>query len=423
MADASSIRSVASLPTPTLRNEGSIRYNNPTRRAVVSNGNAWVDIRPPKVGQVTYNVAANADLGTKTFFVANKAARILSIQEVHATAGTDSSAVTMQITKETATGTAGTGTALLTSEFNLKGTANTVQAGSLNTNPDVLWLNAGEKLSVKFTGTLTALAGVQVTIEVEYPTSEFDVQVFHNVNGNAVDECFFVAPETYEIVAITEIHGTAGTDSSAVNVQVVKDTGTNAPGAGTDLLTNNSNAGFDLKATAQVAQAGILVTTPSALVLAAGDRLSVDYAGTVTAVADVVITVTLRPLNRTRVTVSDDQSANADDVTECFFIADRPCQILGISEVHSAAGTDAGSVTLAVTKDTGTQAPGAGTSTMSGTFNLKGTANTVQNATLTSTTSALVLAKGDRLSILYSGIKTALAGVVVTVSLEYISAY
>lgn len=110
-----------------------------------------------------------------------------------------------------------------------------------------------------------------------------------------VDEAFFIADRAYQVVGVSQIHSTAGTDAGAVNVQVVKDTGTNAPGAGTDLLTNNSNAGFNLKATANTAQNGTLVTG-AAPMLAVGDRLSVDYAGTTTSLAGVVVTVVLRPL-------------------------------------------------------------------------------------------------------------------------------
>ena len=62
------------------------------------------------------------------------------------------------------------------------------------------------------------------------------------------------------------------------------------------MLTNNTNAGFNLKGTANTVQAGALTTTAAALKLAPGDRLSADFAGTLTAVAGVVVTVELRPI-------------------------------------------------------------------------------------------------------------------------------
>lgn len=113
-------------------------------------------------------------------------------------------------------------------------------------------------------------------------------------NGSLADQAFFIANRAYEVVAIREVHSVAGNDAGAVNVQVTKDTGTNAPGAGSDLLTNNTNAGFNLKGTANTVQVGTLTPTSANLRLAAGDRLSVDFAGTLTTLAGVVITVTLK---------------------------------------------------------------------------------------------------------------------------------
>ena len=115
-------------------------------------------------------------------------------------------------------------------------------------------------------------------------------------NASLADQCFFIANRPYQIVGIRQVHSVAGSDGGAVNLQVTKDTGTAAPGAGTDLLTNNSNAGFNLKGTANTVQAGALTATAAALKLAPGDRLSVDFAGTLTAVAGVVVTVELRPI-------------------------------------------------------------------------------------------------------------------------------
>lgn len=107
--------------------------------------------------------------------------------------------------------------------------------------------------------------------------------------------------------------------------------------------------------------------------------------------------------------------------TSTFFVAPQACKVLAISEVHSTAGSDAGAVTAVVTKDTGTAAPGAGTSLhQSGSFNLKGTANTVQNATLSTTAATLSLAAGDRLAVKLTGTPTAVAGSTVTVTLAWL---
>jgi hypothetical protein len=424
MSNASQLREASTLPTATVRNQGSVRNHSARRLPVFSDGSKWVNLVQPKTSQAVYSVLANGDLGDTAFFVANRAARIVSISEVHAVAGTSASAVTLQVYKDVNGKAVNSGTPLLKTAFNLKGTANTLQNGTLVSDTDQLFIAPGERLSVDFTGTLTTLSGVVVTVTLEYFDSEFDVSLAHIANGDLIDEAFFLAGESYEIVEISAVVGTAGTHSSAVNVQVTKDTSTNAPGAGTDLLTNNTNAGFDLKGTINTVQKGSLVSTASALVLARGDRLAVDYAGTLTAAAGVVVTATLRPLNKNRTAVILNHQVNGDAADEAFFIANKPCQVIAISEVHAVAGTDGGAVNIQVTKDTGTDAPGAGTDLLTNNanagFNLKGTANTVQAGTLVTNDAALLLAKGDRLSVDYAGTLTTLSGVVVVVVVEYI---
>jgi hypothetical protein len=109
-----------------------------------------------------------------------------------------------------------------------------------------------------------------------------------------VDQSFFIANRAYEVVAVKEVHATAESTAATLRVQVTKDTSTNAPGAGANLLTNNSNAGFDLKATANTVQSGTLTATGADLILAAGDRLSVDFSAAATEGAGVTITVSLK---------------------------------------------------------------------------------------------------------------------------------
>jgi hypothetical protein len=125
---------------------------------------------------------------------------------------------------------------------------------------------------------------------------QLDFQLRHNclLNTACVDQSFYIANFPCQVTGVTYVHATAGNDAGAVNVQLTKDTGTNAPGAGTDLLTNNTNAGFNCKATANTVQSGALTATAADLQLAVGDRLSLDFAGTVTTLAGVSVTVSLR---------------------------------------------------------------------------------------------------------------------------------
>ena len=117
--------------------------------------------------------------------------------------------------------------------------------------------------------------------------------------------------------------------------------------------------------------------------------------------------------------------ANAEQGTQCFFIADRPYVIRAITEIHAVAATTAGTVTGAIYKCTGTQTPAGGSTTMVGTFDMKGAANTLQTATLLAINNdgtpnaGIVLSAGDRLSFVAStATLTSLAGVQVTVTLS-----
>jgi hypothetical protein len=85
--------------------------------------------------------------------------------------------------------------------------------------------------------------------------------------------------------------------------------------------------------------------------------------------------------------------------------------------VFSAAA--GGTSTLTVTKDTSTNAPGAGTSLYaSGSCNLNSTPNTVQNATVSTTLSTVNMAAGDRLAVVFANSIGSSAGVVVTVGMD-----
>ncbi len=128
------------------------------------------------------------------------------------------------------------------------------------------------------------------------PTSQPRTQATYYFTGTpaATDTAFFVATRAYRVVAISEVHSVAAGGASVL--QVTKDTSTNAPGAGTDLLTNNTNGGFDLNATANTPQVGTLTATAASLELAAGDRLSVDFAQAIQSSAGVLVTVEMVPI-------------------------------------------------------------------------------------------------------------------------------
>ena len=116
------------------------------------------------------------------------------------------------------------------------------------------------------------------------------VTFFAAANAELVDTAFFIADRAYTVDRIDEVHGTLGSDGGAVNVMPRKTEGTEAPASGQALITT----AFDLKATVETVQNGTLTATSADLDLAAGDRLAVDFTGTLTAVAGLVVTVRLK---------------------------------------------------------------------------------------------------------------------------------
>ena len=149
-------------------------------------------------------------------------------------------------------------------------------------------ISSGTTLAVATADKLT-VGGVIVPQAIE-------VSFHGQAAGAMVDQSFFVANRAYQVTAAKEVHAVAESTATNLRVQVVKDTSTNAPGAGTDLLTNNSSAGFDCKATANTVQSGTLTATVASLQLAAGDRLSVDFEAGATELVGCTITVTLIPI-------------------------------------------------------------------------------------------------------------------------------
>ena len=95
---------------------------------------------------------------------------ITEIREVHQTAGTDAGAVTLQIGKLIGTEAldAAGEDSLLSTAFNLKSTINTVNTGTLTTILADLRLSRGDRLSMKDSGTLAAVANVTVIIEITF---------------------------------------------------------------------------------------------------------------------------------------------------------------------------------------------------------------------------------------------------------------
>lgn len=110
---------------------------------------------------------------------------------------------------------------------------------------------------------------------------------------------FYTAQFPCEVLGVSESHGTAGTDGSAVTLQIEKlQTGV-ALGNGTALLSTAVN----LKATANVPIYPPLIQTQDRQLLRT-DRLALKLSGTPTAVAGLNLTMILKPLSKGHYTIA-----------------------------------------------------------------------------------------------------------------------
>jgi hypothetical protein len=154
----------------------------------------------------------------------------------------------------------------------------------LSGGADSVTLASGDTLAITTADKLT-VGGVIVPQQIQATFADDNTP-------DAADRVFFIANAAYQVTGCVALHSVAA--GGASKLQVVKDTSTNAPGAGTDLLTNNTNAGFDLNATANTLQTGTLTATEASLQLASGDRLSVDFADAIQSSVGVAVTCYLK---------------------------------------------------------------------------------------------------------------------------------
>lgn len=112
----------------------------------------------------------------------------------------------------------------------------------------------------------------------------------------SVDKHIFVAPFACRVVSAREIHSVVGGASAAVRLRKVTDT--SAPGAAASTTVKELAAAFDLTATANTTQVATLVAAAalqpnSDFYLAAGDKLCLDFSGTLTGLVG-LLTVSIK---------------------------------------------------------------------------------------------------------------------------------
>lgn len=382
---------------------------------------------------IKFNLATAASLVTQHFFVVPSACRLIGMTEIHATAESTAATMTAYIEKLTGTTAPGSGTTEMSGTFDMKATANTLQTGTITTagtgdsDAPIRQFAAGDRVGIVFSTVGTELAGVVVTLTFA-PAGVSGWTTYNmQANGDLVDQTFFLANQDLLVTGISEVHSTLGTNGSAVSLDVKVCTGTQAAASGTTLLS----ATFDLKAAINTVQTGSLTATTANLRIAPGSRLAVDFTGTLTAVAGVIVVVAYNAFQR-RKEVSFALSKNANlGVDQAFFTADRNYEIICVSEVHGVAA--GGASKLQLTRDKATDAPGAGTDLIglnsAAGFDLAATAETVQVCQVGAWPAGAAavgfvdprfnfLMSGDRISCDFANAAQSSAGVVVTVSLR-----
>lgn len=104
--------------------------------------------------------AANYDV----IFTALFPCELIAVAESHRVLGTNGGAVTLDIEKLTSGQALDAGAALLDSTFSLKSTINTPVIKRSDAMSSSRTLNIGDRIALKDAGTLTAVAGVSVTL-------------------------------------------------------------------------------------------------------------------------------------------------------------------------------------------------------------------------------------------------------------------
>jgi hypothetical protein len=371
-------------------------------------------IGPGMPKSVSYNVAANASIGTTAFFIADQAYTVTGINYSHKTQGTGTAVCS--VTHDTGTQAAGAGTSVQTGTFACTTIVNnTVTAGVLTGTTSVLTLAAGDRLSVLFSGTTTTLAGVVVTVYLTPQGLSETSEYYVRVNGDVATQNFFCANRDIVVTGISVLFGTAFATSTTL--QITHDTTTGAPGSGSALLAAALAVDGSGVAINTVTSPALTATTAN-LTLRAGDRLSTKFSATTTG-AGVIVVVSFAPIYG-RVELSWQLAPNAQQqVAQNFFISNHNYEVVDAScSYGTAAG---GAADIAVTIDKGTTAPGAGnvvqTDNANAGFSLNGATGTAVFMAPASLHLRL-LSPGDRLGLAVTGAAQAIANVVVTVSLR-----
>ena len=150
--------------------EGQVALPTHYHNGFDSNQVSYLDLYQKKlyVHHTVIGTAAATAGNYSVFLIVPVACVVARIQEVHAVLGTDAGAVNVNVEKLTGTTVPGSGTAILATAFDLKAAINTVRTGTLPIASTARTLAAGNRLSLKLTGTPTAVANCTVLVELQF---------------------------------------------------------------------------------------------------------------------------------------------------------------------------------------------------------------------------------------------------------------
>lgn len=96
----------------------------------------------------------------------------------------------------------------------------------------------------------------------------------------SVDKFIWIAPFACKVISVREVHSVVGSTSAAVRPRKVTDV--SAPGAAAGSTVKELCASIDLTATANTVVAPTVTATAADVTLAIGDKIGLDFSGTLT---------------------------------------------------------------------------------------------------------------------------------------------
>lgn len=143
---------------------------------------------------------------------------------------------------------------------------------------------------------LVDFGGYGGSVPAAYTPVNGDVAITSELLAASVDKWMFVADRAYRVVGFREIHSVVGGSGAVVRPRKVTAAGTDAPGAAAGATVKElTTADIDLTTTINVTQTPTLTATAADALLAAGDKVGLNFGGTLTGLVG-LLTMFLRPV-------------------------------------------------------------------------------------------------------------------------------